>query len=127
MVGCVPVEGGSANDYDYCSGDPVNCTDLDGTISLPGNKLEQNWCRVPSRLRLCARAHNYARGSLRSTYLRYGGVGGAEPPVTGQELTTQISEAHGLAMSKAFIDCLTEINRLPSDLCAVRSPLSERT
>jgi hypothetical protein len=25
-----PVEGGSANDYDYCSGDPVNCTDLDG-------------------------------------------------------------------------------------------------
>jgi hypothetical protein len=26
-----PVEGGSANDYDYCSGDPVNCTDLDGT------------------------------------------------------------------------------------------------
>ena len=25
-----PVEGGSANDYDYCSGDPVNCTDLNG-------------------------------------------------------------------------------------------------
>ena len=25
-----PVEGGSANDYDYCNGDPVNCTDLDG-------------------------------------------------------------------------------------------------
>lgn len=25
-----PVEGGSANDYDYCSGDPVNCTDLAG-------------------------------------------------------------------------------------------------
>ena len=72
----VPVEGGSANDYDYCSGDPINCTDLDGTISLPGNKMEQSWCRVPSRLRLCARARNYARGSLRSTYLRYGGVGG---------------------------------------------------
>jgi hypothetical protein len=25
------VEGGSANDYDYCLGDPVNCWDLDGT------------------------------------------------------------------------------------------------
>jgi hypothetical protein len=25
-----PVEGGSANDYEYCSGDPVNCTDLSG-------------------------------------------------------------------------------------------------
>ena len=25
-----PVEGGSANDYDYCAGDPVNCNDLDG-------------------------------------------------------------------------------------------------
>ena len=26
----VPVEGGCANDYDYCSGDPVNCTDVSG-------------------------------------------------------------------------------------------------
>ena len=25
-----PVEGGSANDYDYCSADPINCYDLDG-------------------------------------------------------------------------------------------------
>ena len=25
-----PVEGGSANDYDYCAADPVNCLDLDG-------------------------------------------------------------------------------------------------
>ena len=28
-----PVEGGSANDYDYCSGDPVNCYDLSGLYS----------------------------------------------------------------------------------------------
>ncbi|MGH9150061.1 MAG: hypothetical protein ACRD0F_06950 [Acidimicrobiales bacterium] len=28
-----PVEGGSANDYDYCSADPINCTDLAGTYS----------------------------------------------------------------------------------------------
>ena len=26
-----PVEGGSANDYDYCSADPINCYDLAGT------------------------------------------------------------------------------------------------
>ncbi|MEV4049798.1 PA14 domain-containing protein [Amycolatopsis sp. NPDC049688] len=26
-----PVEGGSANDYDYVAGDPINATDLDGT------------------------------------------------------------------------------------------------
>jgi hypothetical protein len=29
------VEGGSANDYDYCSGDPVNCLDLDGLKRRP--------------------------------------------------------------------------------------------
>jgi RHS repeat-associated protein len=28
-----PVEGGSANDYDYCNGDPINCNDLDGLES----------------------------------------------------------------------------------------------
>jgi RHS repeat-associated protein len=27
-----PVEGGSANDYDYCSADPINCLDLAGTF-----------------------------------------------------------------------------------------------
>jgi RHS repeat-associated protein len=25
-----PVEGGSANDYEYCAGDPINCSDLTG-------------------------------------------------------------------------------------------------
>jgi hypothetical protein len=25
-----PVEGGSANDYDYCNADPINCNDLNG-------------------------------------------------------------------------------------------------
>lgn len=29
-----PVAGGSANAYDYCNADPVNCTDLAGTFSL---------------------------------------------------------------------------------------------
>jgi RHS repeat-associated protein len=27
-----PVDGGNANPYDYCSGDPVNCSDLDGKL-----------------------------------------------------------------------------------------------
>ncbi|MEU4690793.1 LamG-like jellyroll fold domain-containing protein [Actinoplanes sp. NPDC023714] len=27
-----PVDGGNANPYDYCSGDPVNCADLDGKL-----------------------------------------------------------------------------------------------
>ncbi|MEV0681688.1 PA14 domain-containing protein [Actinosynnema sp. NPDC050436] len=30
-----PVEGGSANDYDYVNGDPVNSVDLDGNFALP--------------------------------------------------------------------------------------------
>jgi RHS repeat-associated protein len=30
-----PVDGGSANDYDYANGDPVNRFDLDGKLSLP--------------------------------------------------------------------------------------------
>lgn len=29
-----PVAGGSANAYDYCLGDPINCLDLDGRIAL---------------------------------------------------------------------------------------------
>lgn len=31
-----PVPGGSANAYDYCNADPVNCTDLGGTFSFKG-------------------------------------------------------------------------------------------
>jgi hypothetical protein len=31
-----PVEGGSANDYDYTAGDPINNYDLDGTRCLTG-------------------------------------------------------------------------------------------
>jgi len=31
-----PVAGGSANAYDYCNADPVNCTDLGGTFSWKG-------------------------------------------------------------------------------------------
>ncbi|WP_156374032.1 RHS repeat-associated core domain-containing protein [Cellulomonas sp. Leaf334] len=37
-----PVAGGSANDYDYCRADPVNCTDLDGRLSWKGVALALN-------------------------------------------------------------------------------------
>ncbi|MFF7633360.1 ricin-type beta-trefoil lectin domain protein [Kitasatospora sp. NPDC008050] len=30
-----PVPGGNASAYDYCTGDPVNCTDLDGNWGMP--------------------------------------------------------------------------------------------
>ena len=35
------MEGGSANDYEYCSGDPVNCNDLDGTKRRKWTSEEQ--------------------------------------------------------------------------------------
>jgi len=44
-----PVEGGSANDYDYVNSDPINFTDIDGKWSLPGwvksvgNHIKNNW------------------------------------------------------------------------------------
>jgi len=31
--GVDPLTGGSANDYEYCNGDPINCNDLNGTWS----------------------------------------------------------------------------------------------
>ena len=31
-----PIYGGNANPYEYCNGDPVNCTDLDGKWSFKG-------------------------------------------------------------------------------------------
>ncbi|MEV7027496.1 RHS repeat-associated core domain-containing protein, partial [Kitasatospora sp. NPDC093558] len=30
-----PMPGGNASPYDYCTGDPVNCTDLDGNWGMP--------------------------------------------------------------------------------------------
>ena len=29
-----PIEGGNTNDYDYCSSDPIGCTDLDGQFGI---------------------------------------------------------------------------------------------
>ena len=41
-----PVYGGNANAYEYCSGDPVNCTDLDGRWSITRN---YSWGSVYAR------------------------------------------------------------------------------
>jgi RHS repeat-associated protein len=49
-----PVDGGSANDYDYVAGDPVNLTDLDGTWIwfAVGIKACIRWC-VKACKRIC--------------------------------------------------------------------------
>jgi hypothetical protein len=42
-----PVEGGSANDYDYVNGDPINGLDLDGTCnSHDKNVLKRRICNT---------------------------------------------------------------------------------
>jgi RHS repeat-associated protein len=51
-----PVYGGNANSYEYRTGDPVNCTDLDGRASWPSpkqiNKAEAKRCALhPSNAR----------------------------------------------------------------------------
>ncbi|WP_406000272.1 RHS repeat-associated core domain-containing protein [Streptomyces sp. NBC_00829] len=40
-----PVFGGNSNAYEYCSGDPVNCTDLDGRFSRSRTKY-YSWGRI---------------------------------------------------------------------------------
>ncbi|MFI6810863.1 DNRLRE domain-containing protein [Nonomuraea sp. NPDC050328] len=48
-----PVTGGSANAYEYCAGDPVNCTDLDGkAFWIPA---------IAACLRWCSRAGSWGR------------------------------------------------------------------
>ncbi|MER5311616.1 RHS repeat-associated core domain-containing protein, partial [Streptomyces sp. NPDC002773] len=41
-----PVFGGNANAYDYCMGDPVNCTDLTGMYSISGLLPEAAVCAL---------------------------------------------------------------------------------
>ncbi|MEU1692584.1 DNRLRE domain-containing protein [Streptomyces hirsutus] len=43
-----PVYGGSSNAYEYCSGDPVNCTDLDGRWSRSKTR-SYSWGRVTAK------------------------------------------------------------------------------
>ncbi|MFE7584367.1 DNRLRE domain-containing protein [Streptomyces gardneri] len=41
-----PQPGGNANPYDYCAGDPVNCTDLDGNWGFSFKKMFKRIARV---------------------------------------------------------------------------------
>ncbi|MFF5789321.1 DNRLRE domain-containing protein [Streptomyces sp. NPDC012693] len=41
-----PVFGGNANAYEYCAGDPVNCTDLNGMFSIDGLLPEATVCAL---------------------------------------------------------------------------------
>ncbi|MFI8823834.1 DNRLRE domain-containing protein [Streptomyces sp. NPDC053431] len=41
-----PEPGGNANPYDYCAGDPVNCTDLDGNWGFSFKKMFKRVARV---------------------------------------------------------------------------------
>lgn len=43
-----PIEGGSANDYDYAAADPVNLSDHSGLYIMGLNGKEALWCITPS-------------------------------------------------------------------------------
>jgi RHS repeat-associated protein len=51
-----PVEGGSANDYEYCSADPVNCYDLDGQWGW--SSIKRRWNRGWHRVHRWVRRHS---------------------------------------------------------------------
>jgi hypothetical protein len=76
-----PVEGGSANDYEYCNGDAVNCFDLSGTQAGTrdpyGTTVEKAWClKKRSRARVCGIALWAQREANRLTVARFGRRGG---------------------------------------------------
>jgi RHS repeat-associated protein len=69
-----PVEGGSANDYDYVAGDPVNNLDLDGRCkSRSGSWLKRRGCNIVNAGRSAVNA-----GAL---------TGGVGPTEAGMALT----------------------------------------
>jgi hypothetical protein len=85
-----PVEGGSCNDYDYTCGEPVNGSDLSGTVYDPDSRggggvsghdswtsnTLKNWCGAPSHWRLCADALAAMRIAIDMTVARFGSRGG---------------------------------------------------
>ncbi len=59
-----PIYGGSANSYDYCSGDAVNCSDVTGTFSCRIDRISKNsnWFRQQITVRWsCRFSHNETR------------------------------------------------------------------
>ncbi|MCA1704220.1 MAG: hypothetical protein LC808_13530, partial [Actinobacteria bacterium] len=61
-----PVDGGSANDYEYASGDPINGLDLDGRRSWWQNiewGTSVGWYCASTSLRKCDLAYSYGRAA----------------------------------------------------------------
>ncbi len=66
-----PVEGGSANDYDYAAGDPVNGLDLGGNFCVTGvarhvTELRYNHINSHVKIRRVEVCRSVARGFLRA-------------------------------------------------------------
>lgn len=74
-----PVQGGSANDYDYTNADPVNQLDLDGRYPYYGqaNRSEKWFCAAPWRIARCRTAFRLSRRATAATRRVWGrsGVG----------------------------------------------------
>lgn len=85
-----PVEGGSANDYDYVAGDPVNNKDLDGTFCMTGvasRSRTTKWDAKKKRYVTTTTEHcrSIARGAVRNrgTIATVAAMGGCVVPGVG--------------------------------------------
>jgi len=68
-----PVEGGSANDYEYGAADPVNSVDLDGrALAYPTPTSEEAFCRRPWNIARCVRARSLAKRASAAELRLYG-------------------------------------------------------
>ena len=69
------MEGGSANDYDYCNGEPINCFDLDGRdtsgTSLGDTDIHSYWSVQYSGFQVPLRyGKNTGKGKYGYNYMR---------------------------------------------------------
>jgi RHS repeat-associated protein len=72
-----PIEGGNTNDYDYCSGDPIGCTDLDGQIGFSiGGITVGDGCPLGKNPNGSCRGGDTARSVAKVTAV-VGGIAGA--------------------------------------------------
>jgi RHS repeat-associated protein len=74
FLGVDPVEGGSANDYDYVDGDPVNNLDLSGTYCVTGRNKNGS-CRSLSRGGGYVARGVYRHAGVSATACAYGCIG----------------------------------------------------
>lgn len=73
-----PIEGGNTNDYDYCSSDPIGCTDLDGTWGIKIGPLKVgDGCIAGTNPNGSCRGSSVARTVWNSEYSRADILAGA--------------------------------------------------